>query len=190
MLEVLDSVPIDQQTLTELVGDRGDFSSLFAEPVPVEMGQRFLRLQLCPEKTALLAVDEIAAIATATITDILPVPHMPICVLGLYNWRGEMLWLVDVGQQVGFSGILQSGSSTFMAVMVEVNGQTLGLCVPQVHDIESYDPQLIHAESLEAFSVKFLPFVKGYLTSDRTIVLNLSALLQDPALNIHCRQIS
>ncbi len=187
MLEVLDSVPIDQQTFTELVNDLGDLSSLFAEPIPVEIGQRFLRLQLCPEKTALLAVDEIVAIATATITDILPVPHMPSCVLGLYNWRGEMLWLVDLGQQVGFSGILQFGSSTFMAVIVEVNGQTLGLCVPQVHDIESYDPHLIHAASLEMFSAQFLPFVKGYLTGDRTIVLNLPALLQDPALNIHPR---
>ncbi|MBW4515125.1 MAG: chemotaxis protein CheW [Timaviella obliquedivisa GSE-PSE-MK23-08B] len=187
MLEVLDSAPIDQQTLTELVGDLGDFSSLFAEPTPVEIGQRFLRLQLCPEKTALLAVDEIVAIATATITDILPVPHMPSCVLGLYNWRGAMIWLVDLGQQVGFSGILQAGSSTFMAVIVEVSGQTLGLCVSQVHDIESYDPQLIHAPSLEMFSGQFLPFVKGYLTGDRTIVLNLPALLQDPALSIHCR---
>jgi len=186
MLEVLDSTPIDQQVLNELIGDLGDFSSLFAEPVPVEIGQRFLRLQLCPEKTALLTVDEIVAIATATISDILPVPHMPKCVLGLYNWRGEMLWLVDLGQQVGFSGLFQFGS-TFMAVIVEVNGQTLGLCVPQVHDIESYDPQLIHAASLEMFSAQFLPFVRGYLTSDRTIVLNLSGLLQDPALNIHPR---
>ena len=185
MLEVLDSVPIDQQTLTQLGGDLGDFFSLFAEPVPVEIGPRFLRLQLCPEKTALLPVDEIVAIATATITDILPVPHMPSCVLGLYNWRGEMLWLVDLGQQVGFSGILTSGSSTFMAVIAEVNNQTLGLCVSQVHDIESYDSQLIHAASLEMFSAQFLPFVKGYLTGDRTIVLNLPALLQDPALNIN-----
>jgi positive phototaxis protein PixI len=187
MLDVLDSVPIDQQMLTELVSDLGDFSSLFAEPIPVEIRQRFLRLQLCPETTALLSVDEIVAIANATITDILPVPHMPNCVLGLYNWRGEMLWLVDLGQQVGFSGLLQSGSSSFMAVIVEVNGQTLGLCVPQVHDIELYDPQLIHAASLEMFSARFLPFVKGYLTGDRTIILNLSALLQDSALNMNSR---
>jgi len=185
MPEVLDSVPIDRQMLTELVGELGDFSSLFAEPIPVEIGQRFLRLQLCPEKTALLPVDEIVAIATATLPDILPVPHMPRCVLGLYNWRGEMLWLIDLGQQVGFSGILQSGSSTFMAVIVEVNGQTMGLCVPQVHDIESYDPQLIHSASLEMFSAQILPFVKGYLTGDRTIVLNLPAVLQDPGLSIH-----
>jgi positive phototaxis protein PixI len=183
MLEVLDSAPIDQQMLSELIGD--DFSSLFAEPMPVEVGQRFLRVQVCPESTALLAVDEIIAIAPISITDILPVPHMPSCVLGLYNWRGDMLWLIDLGQQVGFSGLLQLGSSSFMVVIVEVNDQTLGLCVPQVHDIESHDPQFIHAASSEMFSAQFLPFVKGYLTGDRTTVLNISKILQDSALNIH-----
>jgi positive phototaxis protein PixI len=179
-----DSPPIDEVLLKEL-GDLGNLAStLFAEPAPVEIGQRFLRLQLCSENTALLAVDEIAAVVTVTVTDILPVPHMPSCVLGLYNWRGDMVWLVDLGQQVGFSGL---GLPQFMAVIAEVNGQSLGLCVPQVHDIESHDPQLIHPPSSEMFSNQFLPFVQGYLTGDRTTVLNLSTLLQDSALNIHPR---
>jgi positive phototaxis protein PixI len=183
MLEVLNSAPIDQQMLNELVGD--NFSSLFAEPMPIEVGQRFLRVQVCPESTALLAVDELVAIAPITITDILPVPHMPNCVLGLYNWRGDMLWLIDLGQQVGFAGLLQLGSSSFIVVIVEVNNQTMGLCVPQAHDIESHDPQLIQPASSEMFSAQFLPFVKGYLTGDRTTVLNIPKVLQDPALNIH-----
>jgi positive phototaxis protein PixI len=186
MLEVLDSAPVDQQTLNALTGDLGDFASLFATPAPVEVGQRFLRVQLA-ETTALLPVDEIVAIAPINITEILPVPHMPGCVLGLYNWRGEMLWLTDLGQQTGFSGLLRSGSSSFMAVFIEVNDQSLGLCVPQVHDIESHDPQLIHEASSEMFPAQFLPFVKGYLTGDRTTVLNLSTLVQDPTLNIHPR---
>jgi positive phototaxis protein PixI len=181
----LDSAPIDRELLKEL-GDLGDFANtLFAEAAPVEVGQRFLRLQLCAESTALLAVDEIAAVVNVTVTDILPVPHMPSCVLGLYNWRGDMMWLVDLGQQVGFSGL--DHLSHFMAVIAEVNGMSLGLCVPQVHDIESHDPQLIHAPSSEMFSSRFLPFVKGYLTGDRTTVLDLSTLLQDPKLNIHPR---
>jgi positive phototaxis protein PixI len=185
MLEVLDSAPVDQQTLNQLTGDLGDFSSLFAAPAPVEIGQRFLRVQVCTETTALLPVDEIVSIAPISITEILPVPHMPNCVLGLYNWRGEMLWLVDLGRQVGFAGLVQSGNSTFMTLIVEVNDQSLGLCVPQVHDIESHDPQLVRGASSEMFSAQFLPFVKGYLTGDRTTVLNLAAVLQDPALNIH-----
>jgi positive phototaxis protein PixI len=98
-----------------------------------------------------------------------------------------MLWLVDLGQQVGFSGLMQSSESTFMAIVVEVNNQSLGLCLPQVHDIESHDPQLIQEASAEMFSAQFLPFVKGYLTGDRSTVLNLVAVLHDQTLNIHPR---
>jgi positive phototaxis protein PixI len=186
-MQALDFAPVDQQPLNELTNELGDFSSLFAVPAPVENGQRFLRVQLCAEATTLLPVDEIVAIAPISITEILPVPHMPSYVLGLYNWRGEMLWLVDLGQQVGFSGLMQSGDSSFMAIVVEVNDQSLGLCLPQVHDIESHDPQLIQEASSEMFSTQFLPFVKGYLTGDRSTVLNLTTVLQDPTLNIHPR---
>jgi positive phototaxis protein PixI len=179
----IDSAPVDQEFLKEL-GELGDFAnSLFAKPAIVDSGQRLLRLQLCPENTALLAVETIVSVVTLAVTDILPVPHMPSCVLGLYNWRGDMLWLIDLGRQVGFSGMDQL--SQFMAVIVEVNGQSLGLCVSQVHDIESHDPQLIHPPSAEMFPSQFLPFVKGYLTGDRTTVLDLSTLLQDPSLNVH-----
>jgi positive phototaxis protein PixI len=179
----IDSAPIDQELLKEL-GDLGDFaSSLFAEPAPAEIGQRFLRLQLCPENTALLAVEAIAAVVNISVTDILPVPHMPSCVLGLCNWRGDMTWLVDLGRQVGFSGL--DHHSQFMGVIAEINGQSLGLCISQVHDIESHDPQIIHPPSPEMFSNQFLPFVKGYLTGDRSTILDLSTLLQDPTLNMH-----
>jgi positive phototaxis protein PixI len=179
----IDSAPVDQELLKEL-GELGDFAnSLFAEPAIVDVGQRLLRLQLCPENTALLAVETIVAVVNLSVIDILPVPHMPSCVLGLYNWRGDMLWLVDLGRQVGFSGMHQL--SQFMAVIAEINGQALGLCVSQVHDIESHDPQLIHSPSAEMFPSQFLPFVKGYLTGDRTTVLDPSNLLHDPALNMH-----
>jgi positive phototaxis protein PixI len=188
-MQALETVPVDQETLKEL-GNLGDFSSLgalFSEPAPAEIGERFLRLQLCPETSSLLEVKDIAAVISVLVTDILPVPHMPSCVLGLYNWRGEMLWLIDLGQQVGFPGLLSDSSSLSqcMAVIVEINGQALGFCVSQVHDIESHDLQSLHMASSEMFSEKFLFFIKGYLTGDRTTVLNLSTLLQDSALNIH-----
>lgn len=89
--------------------------SLFAAPPPPVVGQRFLRFQLCPESTALLGVEDVVTVVPVAIANILPVPHMPDFVLGLYNWRGEMLWLIDLGSQVGFAPLWDAGSFTIPA---------------------------------------------------------------------------
>ncbi|MCU0569598.1 MAG: chemotaxis protein CheW [Oculatellaceae cyanobacterium Prado106] len=196
MVDVLNPVEMDSVTREEIVSFQGEFSSLaalFTEIAPVVEGQKFLRLQLGTEHTTLLAVDEIAAVVTIAIPEIVPVPHMPGCVLGLYNWRGDMLWLVDLGHQAGFSPMFsplqgvkeQAVLREVSAVVVESEGRNLGFCVRQVFDIELHDSQLLHEPAPEMFSAQFLPFVKGYLTGDRTTILNVPALLQDPTLQVH-----
>jgi positive phototaxis protein PixI len=177
--EVLNNAALKQRGIASI-------ESLFTEPAPVEVGQKFLRIQLCPQSAALLPVDQIAAVIPIAITDILPVPHMPDCVLGIYNWRGELLWLIDLADQIGFPSLLQGGHlAPLMAVVVQVNGQFLGLCVSQIHDIEQHDPQQFHRPLAGLFSPQFLPFVKGYLTGDRVAVLDTAAILQDPLLQVH-----
>ena len=161
--------------------------SLFAEPKTSDEGQKFLRFQLYPNNAVLLAVDEITAVLTIETSDVLPVPHMPVCVLGIYNWRGEVLWLTDLASQIGFVRSDQPNQqlTSFMAIVVQIKGRLLGLAVPEVYDIEQHDSQHLHPLSPELFSPNLSPFMKGYVTSDRTTVLDVAAILQDPQLRIH-----
>ncbi|KAM3089776.1 chemotaxis protein CheW [Phormidesmis sp. 146-35] len=168
---------------------------LFEDEAIVEVGQKFLRFRLCSDQDALLPVDEVAAVLTLQTQDVLPVPHMPDCVLGIYNWRGEVLWLVDLAHQVGLDALVKQNSrlTSCMAIVLQVNGQFLGLAVPDVYDIEPHDPQLLQPPLSELFSPKLLPFVKGYLTGadrqstedQRSTVLEVTAILQDPRLHLH-----
>jgi chemotaxis signal transduction protein len=159
----------------------------FPEASAPDLRQKFLRFQVCPQNTALLAVEQIAAVVPIGISDILPVPQMPTCVLGLYNWRGEMLWLVDLSCQIGFPSLFAANTalSTLMAIVVQVAGQSLGFVVRQVHDIERHDPEQIQLPISECLPPQLLPFVQGSLSNDQTIVLNGSALLQAPVLQVH-----
>lgn len=167
--------------------DTADPDLSFLEASAPDLRQKFLRFQLCPQNAALLAVEHIAAVVPTSISDILPVPQMPECVLGLYNWRGEMLWLVDLSCQLGFPSFFTTNAtlSTLMTIVVQVGGQSLGFVVRQVHDIERYEPQQIQAPISELLPSQLLPFVQGTLDSDQTIVLNASALLQAPVLQAH-----
>ena len=188
-LDILSLDALDLNRLNPLDPDldTANLDLLFSEASAPDLKQKFLRFQVCPQNTALLAVDQIAAVVPLNISDILPVPQMPECVLGLYNWRGEMLWLVDLSCQLGFLSLFTSNAtfSTSMAIVVQVEGQSLGFVVRQVYDIERYEPQQIQASISELLPSQLLPFVQGSLDSDQTIVLNASALLQAPVLQVH-----
>jgi positive phototaxis protein PixI len=178
----------DQNGLSRLEG-------LFEEAEAIEVGQKFLRFRLCSDQGALLSVEEVAAVLTIQTQDVLPVPHMPDCVLGIYNWRGEVLWLVDLPNQMGLDALVKQNPrmTSCMAIVLQINGQFLGLAVPEVYDIEQHDPTLLQPPLSELFAPKLLPFVKGYLTGadlrstedQRSTVLKVAAILQDPRLHLH-----
>jgi positive phototaxis protein PixI len=179
--------PATIETLELYQSGLSSLESLFIQPEAPDAGQKFLRFQLCPNHTALLAVDDIAAVLPVTATDVLAVPHMPPCVLGIYDWRGEVLWLTDLASQIGLAQLSPSDSrlTAFMTIVVQSQGRQLGLAVPEVYDIEQHDPQHLHLPSPDLFSPQISPFMKGYLTSDRSTVLDVATILQDPQLHIH-----
>ncbi len=168
-----------------------DRTARFPDAIPTE--QKFLRFYFSPNETALLPLNTIKEILKIPVAGILPVPHMPDCILGLYNCRGEMLWIADLGQQLGFPlSWPDAPLPTAVTVIVLQEEQattnstrTLAVMVPQVSSIETHNPQQLQPPSAELFSAQLLPFMKGYLTRSSSPVLQVSALIQDPALRVH-----
>jgi chemotaxis signal transduction protein len=146
-------------------------------------GQRFLRFHLGFEDTALLPIDEVREVLRIAATDILPVPHMPESVLGVYNWRGEIIWTIDLNQLVGFPAIAPdlTATSSAIAIVLECDGQNLGLVVPQIEDIEWHDSPNVQPPSAGLFPDRLLPFVQGYLSEASSMVLNPSAIARASA---------
>ncbi|MGV0027297.1 chemotaxis protein CheW [Phormidesmis priestleyi] len=188
------ALSLDETIATDCLG-LSKLEGLFEAAAIGEVGQKFLRFRLCSEQEVLLPVEAIAAVLTLQTQDVLPVPHMPDCVLGIYNWRGEVLWLVDLAHQVGLAALVEQNPrlTSCVAIVLQVNGQFLGLAVSEVYDIEQHDPNLLQPPLSELFSPKLLPFVKGYLTGadrrstedQRSTVLEVAAILQDPRLHLH-----
>ncbi len=161
--------------------------SLFAAPVAIKTGEKFLRCQLEADSTALVFVNRVTAVITVNIAEILAVPHMPNFVLGIYSWRGEIIWLLDVACQVGVSAlsILETGQTNYPVIIAQVAGQSFGLAVPQIFDIEEHDIAQLHPATPGLFAPQMQPFVKGYLADDRSTVLNTAAIISDSRLSIH-----
>ncbi|MEH1887618.1 chemotaxis protein CheW [Nostoc sp.] len=131
--------------------------------------QRFLRFPLNGKVNGLLPLADLRGVIQVALTEILPVPQVAEFLLGIMNWRGEAIWILDLAALLGAThwcrqeGVRNSG----MAMLVQVQNQTVGLLVEQVNTIEVHDPQ----ERLE-ISTSMLPgrlgsFLQGYFVDSQ-----------------------
>ena len=68
---------------------------------PIE--EQFLQLYLTANLPMLLSVHQLVEILTVPIGQIVPLFQMPPWIMGVYNWRGEVLWMVDLNHCLGLS---------------------------------------------------------------------------------------
>ena len=128
-------------------------------------GEQFLRLQLVAETVVLLPVRQLAEVLTIETHQIVPIPHLPSWVMGIYNWRGEILWMLDVGHLGGLPPWYQQSHTSVhsVAVLQIADGakpQTLGLVVSKIEEIEWCDPNQI--QSFTAATTKLASLIQGY----------------------------
>ncbi len=135
---------------------------------------QFLRFHLVPDTTVILPLGQITEVLTIPFGSIVPIPHMPPWVIGVYNWRGEILWMIDLGHLIGLTPWYeQQGSMAKMTAIVLHEGKgkgrakttgakMVGLLVKRVEDIESLNPDFIESPTASAITPELVPFLQGY----------------------------
>jgi positive phototaxis protein PixI len=156
----------------------------------LEKQQKFLSFNLGVRDTAVISLEQITEVLQISLADICVVPQMPSYILGVYNWRDEMLWLVDLDEMLGYPPLSQTANMLvkMMAIVLEENGKYLGLLVRQLMDIEWLDTDQMKAPSTELFSSSLSPFLQGYfINDDERMMFNLDAeaILHSPAYAHH-----
>ena len=136
--------------------------------------EQFLRFRLEPYTTALLPIRQLTEVLKIPLGQIMPIPHMPNWVMGVYNWRGEILWMLDLGYLLGLMPWYQQtlGGSTYSAIVLhtefntplneQIGHQSLGLVVSRVEDIEWLDPGMIQSPPGTTAKTGLAPFLRGY----------------------------
>lgn len=152
--------------------------------------QKFLSFNLGAKDTAVISLQHITEVLQVSLTEICGVPQMPSCVLGIYNWRGEMLWLVDLQDMLGYTPLSQGVNflSKMMALVVQNEGKSLGILVRQLIDIELLDTKQIKLPNAELFSREMSDLLEGYFINDSEemiIAVDAAAIIQAPIWEIH-----
>ena len=159
----------------------GAWGAKETEPQAARDLQKFLRFQLKHEVIGLLPANIVATIVQVAEADVLPAPQMHPCVMGVYNWRNEMVWMVDLQYLLGYSSTETETKSAGLGakfdpyvMIVRQQERILGLVVPLVEDLVDLDIEQIHSPSGELFSGQLLPFIEGYfMSANREIMMLL-----------------
>lgn len=134
--------------------------------------KQFLRFFLYPDTNLMLPIRQVTEVLKIQFGQIVPIPQMPAWVMGVYNWRGDILWMIDLGHLVGLNSWYQQeyNRSNYSVVVLspykEKNKDgaetnlSLGLVVAQVEDIETCNPTSI--QSVCDSTTQLQSFLKGY----------------------------
>ena len=163
--------------LESLLALRSD--PLGLEPIPEDTRQRFLRFNLSGTNKTLLPLEVVAEVLQLDPVEILPVPEVSAYLLGVYNWRGEILWLVDLNVLVGDAPLWHQTPflEQPMLLIVESGERRVGLVVEQVDDVELVAPEEIHPPT-ELYSTALAHFVLGYLPNHGGTVLDVDVIVE------------
>ncbi|WP_448380355.1 chemotaxis protein CheW [Gloeomargarita sp.] len=93
-----------------------------------------LSFHLTPTTQALLAAQECLEVLPLPVAQVVPIPEMPPAVMGVANWRGEVLWLLDLAYWLGFGALLElyPQQLTYNVIIITQDKHPLGLVVAQV----------------------------------------------------------
>lgn len=143
-----------------------------ASPKASSEGDRYLGCYLEPDLTVALAVQKITEVLTIPTSEVTPIPHMSPWVMGVYNWRGEVLWMMDLGHLLGLTPWYQQTrhhaahsvliARTLAGTSIQEESKKIGLVVSQVRDIETLDSGRMQAPSPTMASPELAPFLQGY----------------------------
>jgi positive phototaxis protein PixI len=148
-------------------------------PTPITtQTEQFLSFVL-PSNIAIVATQNLTEVLTLNAQQIVPIPDLDRSVMGVCNWRGEVLWLVDLN--VILNGeplpIRQGGhyGGHYHIIILHHDSRTIGVVVSEVTQMVWCGATDIQPLPRTKQMGQASPFLKGYWVSPQSetfLVLN------------------
>lgn len=147
-----------------------------------QQGERFLQFYLKKELNGLIPLSKLQGTIEISLTDILPVPQIAQYWLGITNWKGEAIWILDLAQLLGAPNWCQQKpiASSGMAMLTATEDRTIGLLVKEIAGIKTYDSQSCLPIAKVNTTAKIQSLFDGYFlnsSNEPSMLLNTDNLL-------------
>ena len=142
---------------------------IISEITPTPVKKKFLIFQLGANEKAAMPLEVISEVLPIVTADILSVPEVPSCVLGISNWRGEMIWWVDLEDLLGMKPLVSKATTLAeqMAMVMTIENKSLGLLIRNLIDIELLKLEQMNAPTPGLFPSEIMPFLEGYFLDEK-----------------------
>ena len=80
-----------------------------AKQLSLNSSQQFISLEVTKTLEVILSTRELDEVITLDHRIILQIPGMPNVVVGVFQWQGQILWLIDLAYLMGFQSLLSTG---------------------------------------------------------------------------------
>ncbi|NET10908.1 MAG: chemotaxis protein CheW [Symploca sp. SIO2B6] len=141
---------------------------------------QMLRFQIIPSTYSLLPLKQFAEVLKIPLGQIVPIPHMPPYVMGVYNWRGAVLWTIDLGHLLGMAPYrqYQQARSVHTTLVIEQQNeasgvQQLGLVIHDVVDTLEFDSSVITSTDLTDLPETLTQFLLGCWVDKQGAILTI-----------------
>jgi positive phototaxis protein PixI len=158
--------------------------SLFDHDQSTATRQQYIGLNLPPDLQVMLPNANVTEVITLSSEQIVSLPETAPCLMGITNWRGEVLWLVDVGIVMGRDPLYRRSQTntrgTFEGIVVQYQQYTVGLVVDKVTQMRQLCSNEIRPVAQER-RVPTIPGVQGVWvspTGERHWLLEPNATVQ------------
>jgi positive phototaxis protein PixI len=158
-------------------------------PINATKTEAFIACNLDHQLALLFAKDYVQGVITARSEQIVPIPNMSTCIIGLLQHRDKNYWLVDLSVMLGNSS-LSTEKDFHQVILTTHEKQCLGLIVNQVEGIQYLDHEEIYPTILPNTSPLLKPYLKGYYQNDTNqdnprvqYVLNPESILSSSILH-------
>jgi positive phototaxis protein PixI len=146
-------------------------------------GEMFLSFTLDRQTTAVVPMQQTQEALVLPAERVSVVPNLPASVLGLFNRRSSLLWLVDLPQLLGLEPI-DRYTHSYDLVLLKVGEVPLAVAVKEIQGVVRFSLDEIKSP-IGSFNPAFTPYLRGWILKEQELVLVL-----DPEAIINARELS
>jgi positive phototaxis protein PixI len=146
-------------------------------------GEMFLRFQLDNKTSAVVPMLQTQEAIVLPASRVSVIPNLPAPVIGLFNRRSSLLWLVDLPEIMGLAPIDRRAHSYDVALL-KVESTPLAIAVRSIVGVVRFDPAEIEPP-IDSFNPAFTPYLSGWILQEKEVVfvLDPTAIIEAQALN-------
>ena len=136
----------------------------------INQRKRFLRVSLTENFYGLLPLKVVKQVINISLSEISPTPASPSWMLGLYNWDGQNIRIVDLEKLLGYESLVQSNfrRNNLMVIVLKLQNQIAGIVVSDVYKLEWQDLQ--NLKQTDTKQSELNKFIKGEFSEDRWLI--------------------